>query len=149
VLAGEIAEPYPVVDVNTNALVAARLLAKDRLPGLVVTDASGKPKAVLPASRVVQFMVPRYIQQDPSLERVVGEKAADRIAERLRTATVGSLLGEPSQPLPVVQSDDTVLELAAVMARLRSPLAAVLEDGRIVGVVTAAHLLELVCGLDP
>ena len=35
-LLGEIAEPYPVVGVNTSAFVAAQLLAKDRLPGLVV-----------------------------------------------------------------------------------------------------------------
>ena len=81
--AGEIAEPYPVVAVDTSALVAAQLLAKDRLPGLVVTETDGTPKAVLPASQVVRFMVPDYVQQDPSLARVVGEKAADRIADRL------------------------------------------------------------------
>jgi hypothetical protein len=39
-----------------------------------------------------------------------------------------------------------VLELAAVMARLRSPLCAVVEGGRIIGVVTASRLLEMVCG---
>ncbi len=134
-----------MVDVNTNALVAARLLAKDRLPGLVVTEMDGSPKAVLPASQVVRFMVPEYIQRDPFLERVVGEKAADRIADRLRAATVGSLLGDRSLQLPVLQADDTVLELAAMMARLRSPLCAVVEHGQIIGVVTAARLLELVC----
>ncbi len=144
--AGEIAEPYPVVAVDTSALVAARLLAKDRLPGLVVTETDGTPKAVLPASQVVRFMVPDYVQQDPSLARVVGEKAADRIADRLDRATVGDLLPHRHQELPVLQADDTVLELAAMMARLRSPLCAVMKDGKIIGVVTASHLLELVCG---
>lgn len=143
---GEIAEPYPVVGMDTSALVAAQLLARDRLPGLVVTDADGSPKAVLPASQVVRFMVPEYVQRDPSLAGVIGEKAADRIADRLRTATVGELLPERPLELPVLQADDTVLELAAVMARLRSPLCAVVADGKIIGVVTAAHLLELVCG---
>ena len=47
-----------------------------------------------------------------------------------------------------LKAEDTVLELAAVMARLRSPLCAVVDDGTIVGVVTASHLLELMCG-DP
>jgi CBS domain-containing protein len=144
--AGEIAERYPVVAVDVPALEAVRLIAKDRLPGLVVTEADGSPKAVLPASQVVRFMVPDYVQSDPSLARVVGEKAADKIAARLRDATVGDLLPERPQELPVLQADDTVLELAAVMARLRSPLCAVLAGGRIVGVVTAAHLLDLVCG---
>ncbi len=144
--AGEIAEPYPVLGVGASALEAARLLAKDRLPGLVVTDVDGRPKAVLPASQVVRFMVPDYVQRDPSLARVVGERAADKISERLRAATVGDLLPDRPQELPVLQADDTVLELAAMMARLRSPLCAVVQDGRIIGVVTASHLLELVCG---
>ena len=94
--AGEIAEPYPVVGVETSALVPARLLAKDRLPWLVVTEVDGTPKAVLPASQVVRFMVPEYVQQDPSLARGISEKAADRIADRLRQATVGDLL--PNRP---------------------------------------------------
>jgi CBS domain-containing protein len=144
-LVGEIAEPYPVVGVDTSAFVAAQLLANDRLPGLVVVEADGSPKAVLPASQVVRFMVPEYVQNDPSLARVVGERAADRIAERLRQATVGELLPERPLELPVLKADDTVLELAAVMARLRSPLCAVVDGNKIIGVVTASHLLQIVC----
>lgn len=143
--AGELAEPYPVVGVDSPALVAVRLLAKDRLPGLVVTATDGTPMAVLPASQVVRFMVPDYVQQDPSLAHVLGEKAADKVAATLRRATVRDLLPEHPLELPTVRPDDTVLELAAMMARLRSPLCAVVDHGKIVGVVTAAHLLEHVC----
>lgn len=135
-----------MVGVDVPALEAVRLIARDRLPGLVVTETDGTPRAVLPASQIVRYMVPDYVQSDPSLARVVGEKAADKIAARLRSATVADLLPERPQELPVLQADDTVMELAAVMARLRSPPCAVVAEGRIVGVVTAAHLLELVCG---
>ncbi|MGB7962110.1 MAG: CBS domain-containing protein [Propionicimonas sp.] len=144
--AGEIAERYPVVGVNTSALVAARLIARDRLPGLVVAEPDGTPKAVLPASEVVRFVVPDYVQADPTLAGVIGELAADRIADRLGDSTVGDLLPERPVELPVLKADDTVLELAAVMARLRSPLCVVVEGGKIIGVVTASRLLELVCG---
>lgn len=143
--AGELAETYPVVGVDTPALVAVQLLAKDRLPGLVVTATDGTPMAVLPTSQVVRFMVPDYVRQDPSLAHVLGEKAADKVAAVLRKATVGDLLPEHPQDLPTVRPDDTVLELAAMMARLRSPLCAVVASGKIVGVVTAARLLEHVC----
>ena len=51
------------------------LLAEHRLPGIVVTDSSGKPYAVLPASQVVRFIVPRYVQDDPSLAGVLGESS--------------------------------------------------------------------------
>ncbi|MGI8458781.1 MAG: CBS domain-containing protein [Propionibacteriaceae bacterium] len=144
--AGEIVEPYPVVEATTPALVAARLLAEQRLPGLVVLGPDGRPTAVLPASQVVRAMVPDYIQRDPSLARVVGEKGAEKIVDRLRHLTVADLLPQHPQEIAVLEANDTLLELAAVMARLRSPLCAVVDGGRVVGVVTAAHLIELVCG---
>jgi hypothetical protein len=130
--AADIAEPYPVVGVDTSALVAARLIARDRLPGLVVTERDGTPKAVLPASEVVRFMVP-----------------AERIAARLGRATVADLLPAKPVELPVLKADDTLVELAAIMARLRSPLCAVMQGTTVLGVVTAARLLELVCGEQP
>ena len=132
--------------VDVSALEAVRLLSEGRRPGLVVTETDGTPKAVLPASQIVRYIVPDYIQRDPSLAGVIGEKAADKLTQRLRSATVADLLPDRPQELPVLQADDTVLELAAMMARLQSPLCAVVERGRIIGVVTAAHLLELACG---
>lgn len=143
--AAELAEPYPVVNAGTSALVAARLLADKRLPGLVVVDADGAPSAVLPASQVVRFIVPTYVQDEPSLAGVLDEQAADRIAERLSGSTVGQLMPDKPPALAVVHADDTVLELAAAMARLRSPVCAVVDGGRVVGAVTASHLLEFVC----
>jgi CBS domain-containing protein len=56
---------------------------------------------------------------------------------------VGELLPDPPHELPVLHANDTVLELAATMARLRSPLCAVIADGKIIGLVTASHLLEI------
>ena len=138
------AEDYPVVGLETEARDAAELLAVRRLPGLIVVDGSGKPHSVLPASQVVRFLVPRYVQDDPSLARVIDEPMADRVAEKLATLTVRQLL--PSEPveLPVVNHDDTVVEVAALMARLRCPLVAVVKDRDIVGAITASRLLELV-----
>ena len=146
-LARELAEEYPLVAVDTDALEAARVLAVNRLPGLVVTDTDGSPYAVLPASQVVRFVVPEYIREDPSLARVIEEEGADQIARQLAGRRVRDLL-PPKRPreLPLVRGDDTVLELAALMAQLHSPLVAVVDDGNVVGVVTAARLLAVGCG---
>jgi CBS domain-containing protein len=137
------AEDYPVIGLEDEALQAVELLATRRLPGLIVTDANGKPHSILPASQVVRFLVPRYVQDDPSLARVVDEPIADRLADRLKDKKVSKLL--PSQPseLPVVNHDDTLLEIAAIMARLRSPLVAVVRGDEIVGAITASRLLQL------
>jgi CBS domain-containing protein len=138
------AEDFPVVSLDTDAGEAAELMASRRLPGLIVVDEKGRPHSVLPASQVVRFLVPSYVQDDPSLARVIDEPIADRVADKLSGVTVRQLL--PSEPaeLPVVQHDDTVLEIAALMARLRCPLVAVMRDKQIVGAITASRLLELV-----
>jgi CBS domain-containing protein len=139
--AEDLAEDFPVVTVDSDALDAARLLAEHRLPGIVVTDSSGKPFAVLPASQVVRFIVPRYVQDDPSLAGVLNESMADRAADKLGGKTVRDVLPDHLTNVPAAHADDTIIEVAAVMARLRSPLMAVVKDGKLAGVITASHLL--------
>ncbi|WP_350279469.1 CBS domain-containing protein [Kribbella sp. HUAS MG21] len=139
----QMAEDFPVVKLDDDALEAARLLATRRLPGLIVTKPDGSPYAVLPASQVVRFLVPSYVQDDPSLARVIDEPLADRVADKLSGLTVRKLLPEEPREIPVVNHDDTLLEIAAMMARLRCPLVAVLRDNQIIGAITASRLLEL------
>ena len=67
----------------------------------------------------------------------------DRVADKLTGTTVRKLLPERPPELPVVKADDTMLEVAALMARLRSPLVAVVDGDRIVGAIAASRLLEL------
>src|SRR5918996_3988306 len=137
------AEEVPLVTLDTSALEAARLLASHRLSGLVVTDAQGRPHTVLPPSQVVRFLVPPYIQDDPSLARVLSESMADHAADKLGSRRVRDVLPRERPELPVVNHDDTVIEVAAIMARLRSPLVAVMRGSELIGVITASRLLEL------
>ena len=135
------AEEFPVVTVDADALDAARTLAEHLLPGIVVVDGDGRPYAVLPASQVVRFIVPRYVQDDPSLAGVLSESVADKAADRLRGKKVRDVLPEHLIDIPAVDAGDTLIEVAAAMARLRSPLIAVTKNGRLCGVITAARLL--------
>jgi len=90
--AREIAEAYPLVTVDTEAIEAARLLAGRRLPGLIVLDRAGRPYAILPGSQVLRFMIPGYIQEDLSLAHVLDERHADRLSDALVGKTVQQLL---------------------------------------------------------
>jgi len=56
--------------------------------------------------------------------------------------TVRKLLPDESAEIPVVNHDDTILEIAAIMARLRCPLVVVVRDRHIIGAITASRLLE-------
>lgn len=147
--AEEIAEEFPVVDIDSPALEAARMLAEHHLPGIVVLTTDGRLYAVLPASQVVRFIVPIYVQDDPSLAGVLAESMADRAAEKLGGKTVRELLQQHQLTLPVANADDTIIEVAAIMGRLRSPLIAVMKEGKLHGVITASRLLAvaLKCGL--
>jgi CBS domain-containing protein len=146
VRAEQIAEEFPVVALGSNALDAVRLLATRRLPGLVVTDAAGMPVTILPASQVVRLLVPPYVQEDPSLAGVLSESMADRVSDKLGGKTVEAVLPKPPPDMATVKSDDTIVEVAAIMARNRSPLVAVMSGDGLVGVITATRLLEVALG---
>ena len=144
--ARDLAQDLPTVRPDDRAFTAARLIAEHRAPGIAVVDADGHPVAVLPASQVLRVVVPGYVQEDPALARVVDEAGAERLClQRLADERVVDLLPPVRQrvELAAVDGDATVLECAALMARLRSPLVVVVEDRRVRGLLTAAHLLEV------
>ncbi|HUB53534.1 MAG TPA: CBS domain-containing protein [Mycobacterium sp.] len=138
--AADIDEEFPVVDIDSPALDAVRMLAEHRLPGIVVLTADRQLYAVLPASQVVRFIVPPYVQDDPLLARVLAESMADAAAETLRGKTIRELLPRRQLVLPTVDADDTIVEVATIMGRLRSPLIAVMQQGTLHGVITAERL---------
>jgi len=141
VRAAQLVEKYPVVGLDDDGFEAARLLAERRLPGLIVVDAEWHPHTVLPGSQVLRFVIPKYVQEDIALARVFDERHADEMGGRLRGTRVRDLLPRVPVELPVVAHDATAMEIAAVMARLRSPLVAVVRDREILGAVTVSRLL--------
>lgn len=145
--ARDLAVPYPTVSVDTDAFQAARTLARERLPGLIVCDSDGRPYTVLPGSQVLRALVPSYVQEDPRLARAYDEKASDELTRGLAALTVGQVLHamddrmEPDE-LPIVDADATTIEIAAVMAQMHSPVVAVVQGDGVLGAVTVSRLLE-------
>jgi len=139
----DICEDHPMVDLTTDALEAARLMASRSLTGLVVRGDARRPFTVLPASQVLRFLIPAYAQDNPALARVYDEHHADLIAERLAGRTVGEVMPARSDiaTVPRVNDDDTLLEIAAVMAQAHSPIVVVGRGDEIVGVITIRRLL--------
>jgi CBS domain-containing protein len=153
VLARELAVPYPTVTLGTDALTAARLLTEHNRPGLIVVDENDHPIAVLPGSQVLRTMIPAYVQDDPALARVLEEGFADEMCATLSEHTVKELVPDDKPALPVANDDDTVLEIAAMMAANRSPLVAVL-DGKgkkaaLLGAISIHDLLGKVLPAAP
>ena len=89
-LARELAEPYPVVDLDSDAFAAARLLAERRLPGLIVNDDHGRPWTILPGSASTALRRPGYVQDDPALARVYDDGMQTSCFDRWRLAACAS-----------------------------------------------------------
>ncbi|MDQ0831412.1 CBS domain-containing protein [Streptomyces achromogenes] len=148
--ARDLAAEYETVSVDSDAMEAARLMAEHRLPALLVVDERGEPKAILPASQMIKILVPAYVIEDPALAAVIDEKHADRLCQALAGRRVGDCLSSKADPPPIADPDDTALEVAALMARVRSPLVAVATKDKagthLLGVITASHLLHELLG---
>lgn len=145
--AQDLAVDYPTVRTDTPAIEAARMLAGQDLPGLIVVDDQGRPTTILPGTDVLKMAVPQYCQDDPALARVIDEATADIFIQELGDRTVARLLPVRPRELPVVQRDATVLGIAALMARSHSPLVAVVDgDGILLGAITLDALLDRVLG---
>ncbi|MEU3091367.1 CBS domain-containing protein [Streptomyces massasporeus] len=142
----DLAEPYPFVTTDDDAMDAARMLAEQSLPALLVLGADGQPHAIVPGSQLIRQLLPAYVAEDPALACVVGERHDGELAERLAGLTVAEWAPRRLYPPPVVGPDARPMEVAALMARTHSPLVAVIErDGdqvMLLGTVTAARLMQ-------
>ncbi len=148
--AADLTVPCPSIGMEDEAIDAVRLMAEGRLPGLVVCEPDGRPSRILPGPQVLRFVIPRYVQDDAALARVLSERASDRLLEELSGRKVRDLLpAHPDVDLAVANADDTVLELAALMARTHTPLVAVVERDRLIGCVLLSRLLEVLLGPGP
>jgi CBS domain-containing protein len=144
--ASDLAEPFPTVSLDDDVMTAARLMVAQRYPGLIVATDEGRPHTVLPGSQVLKFIIPQYVQDQPALARAFGEGASDALRDKLVRHTVRDALPHPAErdELPVVDADATTVELAAVMARMHSPLVAVVDQrGQILGAITVSRLLTI------
>ena len=127
--AHELATPYPTVTMDTNALEAARLLTEHGRPGLIVVDEqrapdrdpAGLPGAADAHARATSRTTRRW-------RACWTRNTPTGCARRSPTRPCATCCRRTGCKLPVVAPDDTVLEIAAIMAANRSPLVAVVEE---------------------
>jgi predicted transcriptional regulator len=143
VIARELVTPCPSIGMDDDALAAVRSMADQRFPGIVVCDERGRPTRILPGTQVLRFVIPRYVQDDAALARVISGRASQHLVGQLEGKKVRDLLPKHAEiDLAVANPDDTLLELAAIMARLHSPIVAVVENDVLLGCVTLPRLLD-------
>jgi CBS domain-containing protein len=127
-IASDIQIEIPLVKRTTSALVAARLIAKKHLAGLVVTDEAGAPVAIVSSSDVLRLMIPTYVMDDVALSSVFDEKGAEEMWAHVNEHTVGELFDNRKvnvRDVLHVPHDATLVEVAAKMVDAHVQIAVV------------------------
>lgn len=92
-----------------------------------------------PTKPFLRGLLPAYVQAQQLLAGVLDEHSAEMLFSNAQERKVEELL--TVEDIPLVQVEDSLIEVPSVMVRTRSPLVAVLEGKRIVGGITVADLL--------
>ena len=137
-----LAGPHPVVQVDAPAVEAAAFLVRHDQRAVFVVNAEGRLVAVLSDSMLLRAILPRYVDEDEVLARVIGHEASDVLWRRLGERTVGDLLPDEQREPPLVDGDAQLTEVASAMVRTNSPLVGVTDDGRLIGGIALDHLLS-------
>lgn len=145
--AADIAESIPVVTGATTAAQAIRVVAEYRLQGLVVAGPDGVPTAVIRGSELLGAVLPPYMRDDPRLAHVLDEAGADELCARLTEVTIDDLLARREVAViepPSVLPEDTILEVASLMAQGRHQLILCRDrDGTFVGTVMLSRVFAI------
>ena len=91
--------------------------------------------------------LPRYLAEDRALVGMVGEDVADTLWQRLGGRTVRDLLPAEAAGLAEVDGDDTLLTVAATLARTGASLVVVRDEhSRLLGGITTSRLIRRLLG---
>jgi CBS domain-containing protein len=147
VRARDLAITYPSLTPDTQAEEAARLLAEESVEGVFIQDEHGNLQGVVTDTTLLTFLLPRYLAEDRALVGVLGEDVGDTLWQRLRGRQVQDLLPSQTPDLTIVHGHDTLLTVAATLARTGASLVVVREDGgRLLGGITTSRLIRQLLG---
>ena len=147
VRARDLAITYPSLTPDAAAEEAARLLAEEAVEGVFVQDEQGNLQGCLSDTTLLGFLLPRYLAEDRALVAMLGKHVADALWQRLRGRTVRDLLPAKTADLAEVDDDDTLLTVAATLARTGASLVVVRDqDGRLLGGITTSRLIRRLLG---
>jgi CBS-domain-containing membrane protein len=144
--ARNLASPRETIRSDAPAADAAAVLARHDVRAILVVDETGAFAGVLSDSELLRGLLPTYVEEHEVLARVLDESASEALYRRLESRTVGDLMPEDREAMPVVDADDNLIEVAATMVRAQASLVGVLESDRLVGGISiddlVSHLLK-------
>ena len=140
--ARNLASPQPVLRSDAPAGEAAAVLARHEIRAVLVVDERERFVGVLSDSELLRGLLPPYVGEASMLAHVLEEGAAEILYRRLEGRLVAGLMPNDRDVVPVVDADDTLVEVASVMVRARASAVGVMDGGRLIGGITIDDLLS-------
>ena len=134
--AGDLASEHPLVPVDTPAAQVARVLAAADVRAVLVVRLDGSLAGVVSDRLLLRELLPSYVLENESLAGVLDQRSVDLCWRQLEGRTAKDLLPDEHEVRAEVTVDDTIMEVASVMVRSRSPLVAVRDQSGIVGAIS-------------
>jgi CBS domain-containing protein len=137
--------PVITVTANTTVRELASILTLNKISGVPVVDDQDRVLGMVSEADIIlqdtDIHFPYYIQ---FLESVIYLQSVHRFEERVRKA-VGSKVSEiMTEDVVSVAPDETVREVATLMADRNVNRLPVTEDGRLVGIVTRGDIVRAI-----
>ena len=140
--ARDLVSPHVTLRRDASAAEATETLSRHDVRAVLVVDERGSFVGCLSDSELLRALLPPFVDESEVLARVFEEKASESLFRRLEGRSVGELMPTERDETPVVDVDDTLVEVASTMVRARASLVGVLEGGRLVGGISIDDLLS-------
>jgi CBS domain-containing protein len=137
----------PAITIGPDAPLAdvARLLTDRAISGVPVVDDAGRCLGVLSETDLLVKQMSRPLSRRMPIEWIIGEH---HDADELRRRSATTAREAMSQPPITIGADRPVREAASIMVDRDINRLPVVEDGRVIGIVTRADLVRAYLRLD-
>jgi CBS domain-containing protein len=142
-------QPVKVVHPDDPATDLIRAFEDPALRAVAVVSGEGKLIGAISDEDLLYALLPSYVLDDEALARVLEEGAGSTLRHRLEGKRVGECVHITRRQNPPVAPDATLVEVAAAMVRSGDPGVLVVDEGRVLGVITVDVLLPALLGTRP
>lgn len=140
--ARNLASPHATLRSDAPAADAAAVLSRHDVRAVLVVDQDGAFVGVLSDSELLRALLPPVVHENQALARVLEERASDEFYRLLEGRAVGDLMPAEREASPVVEGDDTLVEVASAIVRSHASLVGVIDEGHLIGGISIDDLIS-------
>lgn len=121
-------------------------LQRPEVRAVAVLSAEGEVLGLVTDEDLLYALLPPYVVEDESVAAALERDCAGELRRRLQGRRVQEVLNFRRRAFEPVGPGDTLIEVAASIVRAGDPAVLVVEDDRVLGVVTVDGLLPALAG---